>query len=134
MPAKPPPAFVPPKTLAACADMLYSTQIERLKIAKEVAKLEDKEKALKAHIIANLPKSEATGVAGKLARVQITSKFVPSVTDWPAFYAHIKKTNGFDMLQRRPAEKAIQDRWDAKKAVPGIEPFNVLGVSVTKVG
>lgn len=125
--------FVIPKQLAQCADLLYETREARLALQKDVDALEDQEKQLREHIINNLPKSQATGVAGKVARATIVMKIVPQVQDWDKFYAHIKKTGDFELMQKRIGTKAIEERWENKKKVPGVEPFNAVTVSLNKV-
>lgn len=127
------PTFKVPKSLAACADLLYTTKARRLEVQKQVDELEKQEIQLKEYIINNLPKSQATGVAGKLARVTLVQKTKPQVQDWDKFYAYVKKNGAFEMLQRRLSDAAIQERWDNKKQVPGVEPFKVTTVSVNKV-
>lgn len=122
-----------PKSLAACADLLYTTKQARLAADKVAEELKKKEAAIEEHIIANLPKSDATGIAGKVARASIVVKTIPIVKDWDAFYAYIKKNNAFELLQRRLSEGAIQERWDAKKTVPGVDTFKRSKVSLTKV-
>jgi hypothetical protein len=122
-----------PKTLGACADRLYELRQQRLEWQKKVDALEAEEKALKEHIIRNLPKSEATGVAGKLARVTVVTKEVPQVKDWDAFYKFVKKTGSFDLMQRRLTEAAVKERWEAGEEIPGVERFQVVTVSINKV-
>ena len=122
-----------PKKIGACADKLYELRNKRLKIKKEVDILEEEEKALKLHIINTLPKSEASGVAGKLARVSVGSKPVPQVVDWSKLYKHIKKTGEFDLLGRKASTAAVKERWEAGEEVPGVDHFNVVAVSMSKV-
>lgn len=122
-----------PKTLGECADKLYKLREERLATQKVAEELEAEEKALKEHIIQTLPKSEASGVAGKVARVTVVTKQVPQVKDWKKFYAFIKKTGAFELLQRRLTDKAVAERWEVGKAVPGVEPFGVVTISLNKL-
>lgn len=121
-----------PNTPAACADLLYTTREKRLKQQKEVDKLHDLETALSNFFIDKLPKGQ-TGVAGKLALVQVESKAIPQVEDWDAFYKHIKKTGEFELMQRRVSDKAVVERWDDKRTVPGVVRFNAKKVSCTKI-
>lgn len=100
---------------------------------KKVDEIAAEETALKNHIIENLPKSEASGVAGKLARVTVVTKQVPQVKDWDAFYKYVKKTGSFDLMQKRLTDAAIKERWEAGKEVPGVEHFNAVSVSINKV-
>ena len=72
-------------------------------------------------------------MAGKLARVTIINKIVPEVKDWDALYAHIKKTSSFDLLNRALNRKAVEERYEAGKCVPGVEDFQTATVSINKV-
>lgn len=127
------PKFKMPKTLALCADELYKTHELRLTAQKAVDALQAKESAIKEHLINNLPKSDASGVAGKLARVTIVTKVIAQVKDWDVFFKYVKKTGAFDLMQRRLTDTAIKERWDNGKEVPGVEPFNAVTVSINKV-
>jgi hypothetical protein len=127
------PKFKFPKTMGACADRLYQLRQKRLEMQKEVDKVAAEESALKEHIINTLPKSEASGVAGKLARVTVVTKEVPQVEDWDAFYKYVKKTGQFDLMQRRISDGAIKERWEAGKEIPGVKHFQVVTVSINKV-
>ena len=122
-----------PKTLGACADRVYELRQERLAAQKVVDALEEEEKALREHIINTLPKSEATGAAGKLARVTVVTKDIPQVKDWEKFYAYVKKNNEWDLMQRRLAATAVTERWGAGKEVPGVEHFTAVTLSVNKI-
>ena len=72
--AKPPKL---PKSLAACADLLYETRQSRLKEKKVIDEFSALETALKERLINELPKGEASGIAGRVARVSINTKNVP---------------------------------------------------------
>jgi hypothetical protein len=122
-----------PKAMGACADRLFELREKRLEEQKKVDAIEAEEKAIKEHIIQNLPKSEASGVAGKVARVTVITKQVPQVKDWDVFYKHVKKTGEFELLQRRLTDTAIRERWDAGKQVPGVESFSAVTLSINKV-
>ena len=133
MSASLPKGFKLPKSLAVCADMLYETRAKRLAVQKEVDALQAVESALREHLIANLPKSEATGVSGKVANAKIITDKLPRVTDWEAVHAYIKKTGAFELMQKRLSNEAVQERWDAGKKIPGVEEYQVVKVSLTKV-
>jgi hypothetical protein len=125
--------FKHPKTIGACADRLYQLRQKRLEMQKAVDAVEAEERSLRSYVIEVLPKSNASGVAGKIARVTVITKTIPQVNDWPKFYKHILKTKQFELMQRRVADSAIQERWELGKKVPGVEPFNVVTVSLNKV-
>ena len=121
-----------PKTMGACADLLYETREKRLAAQKIVDDLAKQEAAVREHIINNLPKTD-TGASGKRARVSVVTKQVPQVKDWDKFYAHVKKTGQFELMQRRLADTAIRERWDNGKQIPGVEAFGVVSVSMNKI-
>jgi hypothetical protein len=133
MPSKPKPSTKIPGTLGACADLLYTTRQTRLTEGKTLKEYEETEKVLKDHLIATLPKSDANGVSGRVARVTIVSKAVPVVEDWDAFYAFVRKAKRFDLLQRRLNDEAVKEMWDNNKTIPGVGVFNAVGVSVNKI-
>ncbi len=132
------PSFKMPKTLAACADLLYTTREARYALKKQVEALEANETELREYIIQNLPKSNATGIAGKVARVTVSNKIVAQVADWEKLYEFIvksyKKNPGvFSLLQRRLGEKTAKEMLDAGKAPPGVKAIEVPVVSLNKV-
>ena len=130
MPAKKP--FTFPKSLGGCADRIYALRQQRLAAQKVVETIETEEKALKEHIINTLPKSEARGVSGKVANVKVVTKDVPQVEDWEAFYAFVRKSKRTDLLQRRPAEGAINEILNSGKTVPGVKISKAVSLSITK--
>lgn len=125
-----------PRTIGECADLLYEVRERRYKLQNQAKLLEDLEGKLKDKIIAELPKSAASGVAGRLARVQVTTDIIPVVTEgkWPELYNYIRKHKRFDLLQRRLSAAAVMEMWGDEKEVPGVERFNVVKVSCTKLG
>lgn len=122
-----------PKSLAQCADLAYELRERRLAIKREMDAVEEQEKAVKEYLINNLPKSQASGVSGKVANAKIERDTVPTVTDKKKFLAHVKKTGDFDLITSSMNARAIKDRWDNKKRVPGIGEFQVVKLSLTKV-
>lgn len=121
-----------PKLLGDCADALYTTRAERLSIKKDVAALEDYEKEIKNYIIDNLPKSNASGITGKVATATIQPKDIPIVEDWDIFGKYLKKTGFYHLLQRRLSVEAVNEILDSGKKIPGVAMFRVLEVNVRK--
>ena len=90
-------------------------------------------KALDEHFIKTLAVGEASGVQGMRRRVQVSESVIPTVDNWPKFYAHIAKTKSFDLLNRAVNRAAVTARWEVKKQVPGVGKFHHKKVSVTKL-
>lgn len=131
--AKKTPAKKWPKEMGKCADMLYQMRADRLAEQKKVDAMEVDEKALKEHVIQNLPKSLASGISGAQARVQVLSDTEPRVADWDAFTKHILKTKDLGFLTRAINKAYIKELQAEGKTIPGIEDFDILKVSCTKL-
>lgn len=125
--------FKIPKTIGACADRIYALRKLAADAQKKVDLLKEEEKAIREHVINKLPKSEASGVAGKSARVTVVEREVPCVEDWDAFWKSFRKSRDRDLLQRRLSDAAITERWEAGKQVPGVGKFKYKTLSVNKV-
>lgn len=125
--------FKIPKSLGACADLLYAVRAERHALQRQIDAMKKNEQELKDYIIASLPKSKASGISGKTATAQVKKTAVPTVADWDALQKYIKKTGAFDLMQRRLNAKAVEERWEDKKVIPGVESFTKVDVSCTKL-
>jgi hypothetical protein len=128
-----PPPLKMPKTLGACADLYGRLRDDRLAAEKVAAEIAKREAEAREHLIKMIPAADTTGVSGKVYRVTRHVKKVPQVKDWALFYAHVKRTGHFELLQKRLGEAAIGERWDAGKSVPGVEAFTAVTLSVGKV-
>jgi hypothetical protein len=113
--------------------LYFETRNARLAAQKVADEIEEDEKLLREYIIQNLPKSQATGVAGKLARVSVVSKDVHAVEDWDKLFEYVRKNKAYDLLQRRIASTAVTARWENNKEVPGVGHFTAVTVSLSKV-
>jgi hypothetical protein len=125
-----------PKSMGACADLLYKTREARLAADKVAAKLKEDEELIKLHIIDNLDKN-STGAAGKHHRVQVVRKYkyIVEPDKWSAFHAWVAKNKRFDLLQKRLSDEAVKETIEeGKKKIPGVKKFDYVGVSLTKVG
>lgn len=127
-----------PAKLGACIDLAYTTRAARLEYQREVeAKIEAMkadEKAVEDHIIKTFSKSEIEAARGSLCTAAITRNMVPTKVDWPKVYAYIKRTGEFDLMEKRIAKVAWRERYEAGKLVPGTEPFEMISLSLTKIG
>lgn len=125
-----------PKSMGACADLYYDARQKRLAADKVAAELKAEETRIKNHIIDNLSK-DTTGAAGKHHRVQVVrkKKFRVNPESWDKFFGWVSKNKRFDMLQKRINETAITDyvQQPRAKALPGLETYDYVDVSLTKV-
>ena len=126
-------AFKKAKSSGQRADFLYAADKYRLEAQRELEGMKKFLTKLEKWFIQNLPDDDATGIAGKTARVQIKHKDRPSVTDWDKFYEYIRKNRAFELLNRAVNRKSVQERWDNGKQVPGVEKFAYKAISLTKL-
>lgn len=125
-----------PKSMGACADLLFKTRTMRLAADKAAASLKSEEERIKNHIIEHLDKN-STGAAGKTHRVQVVRKYkyVVDPTKWSTFHAWVAKNKRFDLLQKRLSDDAVKETVEeGKKKIPGVLKHDYVSVSLTKVG
>lgn len=133
MPPKPATKFKFPKNPGPCGDLLYKLRAERYALQKQVDALAAKEIALREHIIQTLPKSQAGGAIGKIAKIEIETSEVPVITDEKKFRAYINKTKNYHLAYKlRPSLSGIAEMWENGKQIPGIGKHKTVHVSCTK--
>lgn len=121
-----------PDEIGPCIDLFYELRSERIELEKQAKKLKEQQDALEDHIFDRFDKQGLEGSKGKKATAAITRKQVPNVTDALAFEQFIRETQQFDLVTIKPRYEACRERWDSGEVVPGVEPFEKLGLSVTK--
>lgn len=138
----PKPEIKLPKTPAAVTDLFYRTQQARYALQRQAAALEAVEKACREFLIDNLPKSEASGISGKMARSWVENKDVMQVQDWPALYGYIaaaaKRNPGvWGLLQKRisseMAAELFADKVEGKKLTKALKKVPVPVVHLNKL-
>lgn len=122
-----------PKKLPEVVDLLYATEQERFALQHKVDRLKSIESACEQALIDRIDLKEAKGATGRVASVEIEVKRVPVAVDWDKLLRHVRKTGEFEFLQRRLSTKAVEERWEAGKAVPGTGVLNVKTVHLRKL-
>jgi nitrogenase subunit NifH len=122
-----------PSNLGAVADLYYKIRNQRLQEEKKINEVKEFESELRRHLINSIPKSELTGVAGRVVRATITTKEVYQAENWDNVYEYIRKNKAFDLLQKKINTTAVKERIAAGKKVPGVTSVNVVDVSITKI-
>lgn len=121
-----------PATLGACADELYDLRARRLAVEAQADELKHAETRLKEHLARALEAQGMTAVSGHAARASLTTQQVGAINDWDALTAHVRATGDFTLFQRRLNDGALRERWAEGEAVPGVNPFPVTKVNLTK--
>lgn len=126
-----------PKTVGAAVDLAYKMREKRLAFQREMeAQLEllkGEENEIEQYIFQTFQKQDIEGAKGDLCSASVSRSVVPTVKDWDAVYAYIKKKGAWDLLERRMSRVAYRDRLDAGEEVPGTEQFVKLALSLRKI-
>lgn len=122
-----------PASIGLCADLYAEVRELRLAMQKHTDEMKARESEIRDHIIQNLSKSDDTGAAGKRYRAQVVTKLKPALKGWGEFSRWVALTGRFDLLQKRINERAVLDMLEEGESVPGIERFNAVEVSITKI-
>ena len=120
--------------LGACIDALYVARATRLARQKEVEMLAVEEGRIKEYLLLTLAENRLEGAKGRLATAATRRTVVPVLKEWDLFTQYVAKHKAFDLFERRVSRLAYRERLDAGKTVPGVEPFTVVELSLTKSG
>jgi hypothetical protein len=134
-----------PKSLGACVDLYHTMRQKRLAANKDVEAMKAQETEVSNYIIDNVSKKEEGGAVGTTHKAIVVTDTIYQVEDWDKFYAHLKKTGEFDLLNRALNQAAVKARVEEQvrpsgkkgetwkpKLPPGVKTFNALKLSVTK--
>lgn len=117
------------------ADQILTLDKLRMQLDKASEVASSRVSALQKELAEKMNKLKLGNAGGRRAKAEFVEKEFGRVDDWDKFYAHIAKTKAWDLLQRRPNNKALAERWDAKKKVPGVirDRIKLLKISAKKV-
>jgi hypothetical protein len=125
--------YVLPSDQGELVDLLYRARERRLEMQRETKRVEKLENQIKAHFVETLSAS-STGLAGRVARVQIELEAIPQVEDWDLFWRYVVKNKAYELVQKRLSEGAAKERLEAGDgAKAGITVFRAKKVSITKI-
>lgn len=116
--------------LSTLIDAWGEARKKRLEAKREMDRLEVEEKKLKAQVIREMSLAKASSHGGQKYGANYSKKDKPTAGNWPKIYAWIKKNDGFDILQRRLTESAIELRREDKIIIPGIVMFPVEDITL----
>jgi hypothetical protein len=63
----------------------------------------------------------------------MTTERVGQIKDFDALRSHIVATGDIALFQRRLSDGYLRELWDAGTVVPGVEPFTIVKLSLTRV-
>lgn len=121
-----------PGSPAPMIERLGQLRDERKELEKQAEALKKQERELEDEVLRSFRAGDLESVqtAHYAAGRQVAVK--PSVHDWDAFYDYIWRSGDPSLLQKRPGEGAIKERWDQGEEVPGVEPFHKVSLYLRK--
>lgn len=122
-----------PKTIGATIDLLYSLRETRKEHEAAIKKIREQEDALEAHLMNNFDKAGLDGAKGKTATAALKHSTVADVTDWDAYFTFMAKKKMWALVQKRASITALREMWDDGKVIPGVQPKEIVTLSLTKV-
>lgn len=122
-----------PKTPAEVADLWWQIRQFRLDEEKRISAYKSKESELRQWLIDNVPKSQATGVGGAFVEVRVVQKETLQIDNEEAFLKYAHRKGNEDLVVERPNMKAVQDRIENGKTVPGIKTGHYADLSYHKL-
>lgn len=124
---------VVPMTTPALVEFFINTRAERLELDRQAKEVKEQEDAAKAELLRRMSESGQHALASERMTVVLNRKEKPVPTDWAKLYAFILDTGAVELLQRRVAEGAIKERWEAGVEIPGVGVFPVDDLTIRKI-
>lgn len=127
-----------PKTVGACADLLFDTREMRLDLQHQAADIKQDEGKIRDHIINTVPKGD-TGASGVHHRATVETEVHYGVEDWEAFHGWLlkqKKMALMGLLNRALNEgtlKTMLEEKSLKALPPGVKRFDATVVRLNKI-
>lgn len=111
-------------SLGALNDALWEIREKQRKMQKELDELAQEREALERRLIDAMDAQGTDQSRGTYATATISESIKPQVEDWDAFWAYIRRTNSFYLLERRAAAVAYRETMERRrKPLPGVKSF-----------
>lgn len=116
-------------------DALYRLKAKYSEAQKKADAIKAEISALEEAYIERMLSNGTTVSAGSAASLSLSESYYPSVTDWDAVWAKVRKEKTYPpLLQRRMSDALWREMYLDKKLVPGTEAFLKRRLSLTKKG
>jgi hypothetical protein len=110
-------------TIGSRIDALNQLREDKRALEEKIKVIEGSYHELEEALMEDLKTQGMDKATGKKATVSISSTVVGNLVDDKAFFAYVKKTGYFHLLQRRLSDPAIRELLESKGSIPGVEPF-----------
>ena len=114
-------------------DALYKRDAEIDKVQAVLRKAKQRRNQIEEKLFTAFKKEELNGAAGSYAKARIAETRHPVLRDRAKFMKYVLAHKAWDLFQNRIASRAYFDRIEEGERIGGVEIFNKVRISVTKV-
>lgn len=110
-------------TLGSRIDHLHELREQKRALEAQLKGVQELMDRAEFELIQLMEREGVTKSTGKHATVLVQDSVRPTVEDWNAFYAFIKKHDYYHLLERRPSVTGCRELFETKGSIPGVVPF-----------
>jgi hypothetical protein len=111
-------------SLGALNDALWNIREQQRKLQKQLDGLAQEREDLERRLLDAMDAQGTDQSRGTHATATISESIKPQVENWDEFWAFIRRTNSFFLLERRPAAIAYRETMERRrKPIPGVKSF-----------
>ncbi len=122
------------KGIGPAIDDLFKLREKKRELESEIKKIEDEYAEIEEALLAKLKVEGTDKGAGKFASASVSTTVVGSLADADKFFAYVKKTGYFHLLQRRLSDPAIRELLASKGSIPGVTTFDKVRLNLRANG
>ncbi len=120
-------------TIGVKIDQLHTLREQKRQLEEQVKQLQGQMAELENELIEQMDKQGVSRSTGVNATVSISSSTRPSVDDWNAFYAYIRRHKYYHLLERRPSVSGCNELLETKGKIPGVVSFTQRKLNMRSV-
>lgn len=118
------------KGIGPAIDELFELRSKKQELEKQIKDIEADYGEIEEALLAKLKAEGTDKGAGKRASASITKTVVGNLADADKFFAYVKKTGYFHLLQRRLSDPAIRELLASKGSIPGVTTFDKVRLNL----
>lgn len=117
--------------LQNAADTMLALRQQLAELAQKESAIREKMASIEQAVLAYMHKHGLTGARVDGATLYLDVQRTPFVVDWQAFYAHVRETGDFAMLQKRLSASVVREYLtDHGVPPPGVDVMAVKKLHV----
>lgn len=118
------------KGIGPAIDELFELRSRKQELESQIKAIEAEYAEIEESLLAKLKAEGTDKGAGKRASVSVSTTTVGNLEDADKFFAYVKKTGYFHLLQRRLSDPAIRELMASKGSIPGVTTFDKVRLNL----